>query len=75
MELLLDSEIILHEKVRNETIKLEEFGIMPFKVSKIPEEEMGFVLSELQECKYQYDRIKKLFNTESAYRKQLNITV
>lgn len=70
---LLNSEIILHDKVRNNVIRFSEFGIAPFKLSEIPEEEMGFVLSELYNCPNQYDRIKKLFHTESIYRKQLNL--
>ena len=75
MELLLKSEVILHQKVRNEKIHLEEFNILTFKLSEIPGEEMSFVLSELEDNIELQTRIKKLFHTESAYRKQLNITV
>lgn len=69
--MLLKSEIILHKKKRDKIQRLNSFGVKDFKLSEIPETEMGFVLSQVYDYQTIYLELKKDFNRESEYRKIL----
>ncbi|WP_428743117.1 hypothetical protein [Tenacibaculum sp.] len=66
---MLQSEIILHEKIRDKIQDFRSFGIDPFMISNIPETEMSYVLSQIPDRFFAKKReLKKAFHRESEYR-------
>lgn len=72
---MLRSEIILHEKERCNTMDLCAHGVLPFKLQDLPEEEMGFILSQIYDHPQLHKTFKRLFAAESAYRLQAKVVV
>jgi hypothetical protein len=66
-----DLEILDFEQKRQELINLEGKGILPFKIEDIDEDEMSFVIYELDDYPETQKEIKELFHREVKYRKSL----
>ena len=61
----LDGE---HSQVREQVIDLQGMGILPFTLKDLDQDEMSFVIYELDDFPETQETVKQLFHTEVKYR-------
>lgn len=57
-----------HSQVREQVIDLQGMGILPFTLKDLDQDEMSFVIYELDDFPETQEIVKQLFHTEVKYR-------
>ena len=57
-----------HSQVREQVIDLQGMGILPFTLKDLDQDEMSFVIYELDDFPETQETVKQLFHTEVKYR-------
>ena len=57
-----------HSQVREQIIDLQGMGILPFTLKDLDQDEMSFVIYELDDFPETQEIVKQLFHTEVKYR-------
>ena len=57
-----------HSQVREHVIDLQGMGILPFTLKDLDQDEMSFVIYELDDFPETQETVKQLFHTEVKYR-------
>lgn len=57
-----------HSQVREQVINLQGMGILPFTLKDLDQDEMSFVIYELDDFPETQETVKQLFHTEVKYR-------
>ena len=57
-----------HSQVREHVIDLQDMGILPFTLKDLDQDEMSFVIYELDDFPETQETVKQLFHTEVKYR-------
>ena len=57
-----------HSQVREQVIDLQGMGILPFTLKDLDQDEMSFVIYELEDFPETQETVKQLFHTEVKYR-------
>lgn len=57
-----------HSQVREQVIDLQGMGILPFTLRDLDQDEMSFVIYELDDFPETQETVKQLFHTEVKYR-------
>ena len=57
-----------HPQVREQVIDLQGMGILPFTLKDLDQDEMSFVIYELDDFPETQETVKQLFHTEVKYR-------
>ena len=57
-----------HSQVREQIIDLQGMGILPFTLKDLDQDEMSFVIYELDDFPETQETVKQLFHTEVKYR-------
>ena len=62
-----------YSQVREQVIDLQGMGILPFTLKDLDQDEMSFVIYELDDFPETQETVKQLFHTEVKYRKTNNL--
>ena len=62
-----------YSQIRERTISLQGMGILPFTLKDLDQDEMSFVIYELDDFPETQETVKQLFHTEIKYRKNNNL--
>ena len=62
-----------YSQVREQVIDLQGMGILPFTLKDLDQDEMSFVIYELDDFPETQETVKQLFHTEVKYRKNNNL--
>ena len=62
-----------YSQIREQVINLQDMGILPFTLKDLDQDEMSFVIYELDDFPETQETIKQLFHTEVKYRKNNNL--
>ena len=62
-----------YSQIRERTISLQGMGILPFTLKDLDQDEMSFVIYELDDFPETQETVKQLFHTEVKYRKNNNL--
>ena len=62
-----------HSQVREQVIELQGMGILPFTLKDLDQDEMSFIIYELDDFPETQETVKQLFHTEVKYRKNNNL--
>ena len=62
-----------YSQIRERTISLQGMGILPFTLKDLDQDEMSFVIYELDDFPETQEIVKQLFHTEVKYRKNNNL--
>ena len=57
-----------HSQVREQVIDLQGIGVLPFTLKDLDQDEMSFVIYELDDFPETQETVKQLFHTEVKYR-------
>ena len=57
-----------HSQIREQVIDLQGMGILPFTLKDLDQDEMSFVIYELDDFPETQETVKQLFHTEVKYR-------
>ena len=57
-----------YSQVREQVIDLQGMGILPFTLKDLDQDEMSFVIYELDDFPETQETVKQLFHTEVKYR-------
>jgi hypothetical protein len=57
-----------HSQVREQVINLQGMGILPFTLKDLDQDEMSFIIYELDDFPETQETVKQLFHTEVKYR-------
>ena len=57
-----------HSQIREQVIDLQDMGILPFTLKDLDQDEMSFVIYELDDFPETQETVKQLFHTEVKYR-------
>ena len=57
-----------YSQIREQVINLQGMGILPFTLKDLDQDEMSFVIYELDDFPETQETIKQLFHTEVKYR-------
>ena len=57
-----------HSQIREQIIDLQGMGILPFTLKDLDQDEMSFVIYELDDFPETQETVKQLFHTEVKYR-------
>ena len=57
-----------YSQVREQVIDLQGMGILPFTLKDLDQDEMSFVIYELDDFPETQEAVKQLFHTEVKYR-------
>ena len=57
-----------YSQIRERTISLQGMGILPFTLKDLDQDEMSFVIYELDDFPETQETVKQLFHTEVKYR-------
>ena len=63
--LILEGE---YSQIREQVINLQGMGILPFTLKDLDQDEMSFVIYELDDFPETQETVKQLFHTEVKYR-------
>ena len=62
-----------YSQIREQVIDLQGMGILPFTLKDLDQDEMSFVIYELDDFPETQETVKQLFHTEVKYRKNNNL--
>ena len=62
-----------HSQIREQIIDLQGMGILPFTLKDLDQDEMSFVIYELDDFPETQETVKQLFHTEVKYRINKNL--
>ena len=62
-----------YSQIRERTISLQGMGILPFTLKDLDQDEMSFVIYELDDFPETQETVTQLFHTEVKYRKNNNL--
>ena len=57
-----------YSQIREQVINLQGMGILPFTLKDLDQDEMSFVIYELDDFPETQETVKQLFHTEVKYR-------
>ena len=57
-----------HSQIREQVIDLQGMGILPFTLKDLDQDEMSFVIYELDDFPETQETVKQLFHAEVKYR-------